>query len=324
MLKYLFFLMFLSLTAFGQDTVLFKDDFQDNRNNWKLWENSKEFYVNIEQGVLHLEKRNKNFDSRGCLWYSQKIDGFDTSKDFSIVLVGKFVSGGDIFEALDIQWGTLAEKNISTQSTLYQLNFFLDGNVRLDFFQSKWDNFNKVNVKEKLEEIAFNPEVFNKYEVSQESGFIRFKINGYEVFKQYVVPVKGNAIGFQHCLKCVWEIEELEVVQKNTLSESIENVMSVEEEGLRMFNENELVIYPNPFVDKFNVKFSLDKKEKVTVYLIDIKGHIVAQETRVLPEGNVDFTIEAAVTDGIYIVRLIAEDNNTLYKRIMRVGASRF
>ncbi|ADY51988.1 hypothetical protein Pedsa_1423 [Pseudopedobacter saltans DSM 12145] len=343
MRRLLFIIMLFSVSiAFSQDKVLLNENFTDNKNGWRLWPNSKEFHVDIQNGVLHLEKFNKNFDSRGCLWYAKQITDLNTADDFSLALDAKFVSGGDIFDVLDIQWGVISKGNIQTNSVLYQLNVFLDGSVRLDFFNSKWDNFSRVYIKDKLDQMSFNPREFNKYELIQSAGFIHLKINNVEVYKQYIVPIEGNVIGFQHCMKGAWEIDHLMVIQNNlrlatqktdfaeNLMDNMANIKTVtgeisgyiEDEGMRVFNKDELFIYPNPFVDKFNVNFYLAQKEKVDIYLINVVGELMKKETRVFPAGEVDFTMEAIVPDGIYIVRVVSESDNRLYKKIMRVGAN--
>lgn len=358
MIKYIFLpMLFLVTFSFGQQKILLIENFNDNRNGWDLKPSSKEFVVKIDRGVLHLEKRTKNFDNRGCLWYSKEIDGFDTSKDFSILVVAKQVAGGDFTDVLDIQWGVAAKGNISQKAMLYQLNIYMDGAIRLDFFQTKWDNFSMVNIKDKLEEISFNPKISNKYEVIQTDGFVSLEINGTEVYKQYIFPVEGNSIGFQHCLKGTWEIEDIAVSQllatPKTMTQSILDSMTivsadsvviakrnipqsilktstindatttnkpVENQGLIIFEKNELVIYPNPFKDAFNIKFDLDEDGSVTVFLISITGQVMKTETKSFKQGNIDFLMEANVPTGVYIVRVLTKNSKNIYKRIIRVG----
>jgi hypothetical protein len=353
-IKFFVFGMFFFVTlSYSQDKILLSENFNDNRNAWDLRPTAKEFKVNIEKGVLHLEKLHKNFDNRGCLWYFKEIDSFDTSKNFSIIVKAKQISGGDFTDVLDIQWGVSGEKNINEKAMLYQLNIFMDGAVRLDFFQKKWDNFSKVNIKNKLDEIGFNPKANNSYEVIQEDAFVSLKINGIEVYRQYVFPIEGNSIGFQHCLKGAWEFDQIVVSQLLPIARNMENNStnserikisntvndtitestdesgndvsvtsnSIEDQGLKIFKKEELVIYPNPFKEVFNVKFNLDEDGSVILYLFNISGQLMKTETKYFQKGELSFLMEVKnLPIGVYIVRVVTKNNKNLYKRIIRVA----
>lgn len=343
-------MLFFVTVNYGQEKIVIREDFNTNRNGWNTTPKSKEFKVNIEKGFLHLEKLHKNFDNRGCLWYSKEFNNFDTSKNFSIVVKAKRVSGGDFTNVLDIQWGVSGESNIKGKAMLYQLNIFIDGAVRLDFYQKKWDNFSKVSIKNKLDEIGFDPTANNSYEVLQEDGFVSLKINDIEVYKQYVFPIEGNAIGFQHCLKGAWDIDKIAITQLSPIVKNIENTSAeseriktvndtiiaivdnkvdsvsvisepVKDQGLRVFKKEELVIYPNPFNEAFNVQFNLDKEGAVIFYLFNINGQLMKTETKYFQKGDISFLMEASVPNGVYIVRVVTENNSNLYKKIMRVGS---
>ncbi len=349
-------LLFLATLTYGQEKILLNENFNNNKNGWDLRLSSKEFVVKIDKGVLHLEKLHKNFDNRGCLWYSKEINGFDASKDFSIKVDAKRISGGDFTDVLDIQWGVAAKGNINKKAMLYQLNIFMNGAVRLDFFQTKWDNFSKVNIKKKLDAIGFNPKASNEYEVVQRGAFVLLNINHVEVYKQYIFPVEGKSIGFQHCLKGAWEIDKIVVAQllplvektsqnkvdsskiafadsvvtvKNDTSKSFVKTAPnqdasvtnrpIENQGLKIFTKDELIIYPNPFKDAFNAKFDLDEDGDVSIFLINITGKIMKTETKFFKKGAVDFLMEADVPNGVYIVRVVTKNNKSLYKRIVRI-----
>ena len=354
MFKAIFILLLVSTTfCYGQEKILLNENFNNNARGWDLLPESKEFVVKIDKGVLHLEKLHKNFDSRGCLWYKKEIKGFDASKEFSIKVNAKQISGGDIFDVLDIQWGVAASGNINKKAMLYQLNIFMDGSVRLDFFHSKWDYFSRINIKAKLDAIGFDPKNNNKYEIIQKDAFVYLNINATEVYKQYVLPIEGKSIGFQHCLKGAWEIDKIVVSQLLTAkhkkvqnksdkiitaqSDSIletkrifrlKNItsidtsggnLSIQNDGLKIFTKEELVIYPNPFKDAFKVKFKLAEDGDVRIFLINITGQVMKTETKFFKQGEVDFLMKANVPSGVYIVRVVTKGNVSLYKRIIRV-----
>ncbi|HAH54494.1 MAG TPA: hypothetical protein DCM02_04210 [Flavobacterium sp.] len=355
--SHIFGILFFVTLCYGQEKIVLNENFNNNRNSWDLRPTSKEFKVTIEKGVLHLEKFHKNFDNRGCLWYSKEVEGFDTSKNFSIVVKAKQISNGDFTDVLDIQWGVSSKININKTAMLYQLNIFMSGEVRLDFFQKKWDNFNKVNIKKKLDEMDFDPKANNRYEILQEDAFVSLKINEKEVYKQYVFPIEGSSIGFQHCLKGAWEIDQIVVSQLLPISRNIvinetdslkiklvesqipnalnvttidnteltiNNVAAIskpiEEQGLKVFKKEELVIYPNPFKEAFNVKFNLDKDGSVDLYVFSIHGQLMKTENKYFHKGEQSFLVELNVPIGVYIVRVITKNNENLYKRIVRIA----
>ena len=75
--------MNLPIEALGQDRILLKEDFKNNKNKWRV-QNDSDFIVYVKKGKLHLEKLYKNFDRRGCLWYYKSIPGFNTLNNFHI------------------------------------------------------------------------------------------------------------------------------------------------------------------------------------------------------------------------------------------------
>ena len=192
---------------------IFEENFNDNTRRWSI-RNDTNFIVKIRDGVLHLEKLEKNFTHRGCQWYSKIIPGFNTLNNFSITYYIKFISGGDIFDEIDFLWGDMKrDAKGNSNSNIYQFNFFLKGEVRLNHFNSKWDYPPNRSIKHLLGS-NFDPHRSNKYELIQKDGFVYFQINGVEVLKQECNPISGNSIGFQQCLKSAWEIDKIEIRQQ--------------------------------------------------------------------------------------------------------------
>lgn len=195
-------LQFLSIDTFGQKKLL-EDNFKNNKNEWKL-RNDSNFLVEINDGVLHIEKREKNFISRGCLWYSRNIPGLNTQKDFSVTFWAKYISGGDIFDMIDFQWGESGKSvNGKLSSNLYQLSFHLKGEVKLDYFNRNWTYFVRKKI-DPLQDKGFDPKRLNKYELEQRDSFVIFRVNDKEVLKQFYQPIAGSSIGIQQCLKAAW------------------------------------------------------------------------------------------------------------------------
>jgi hypothetical protein len=148
-------------TASAQPKVLLADKFKNNKNGWRL-QNDTSFLVDIKDGVLHIEKFKKNYTDRGCLWYTKVINGLNTLEDFSITIYAKFISGGDVVDMIDMQWGTWDKKISSKVTSIYQLNFLLKGDVKLDYFNKTWNYSLRQKSKEILDRNLYRPNEYNK------------------------------------------------------------------------------------------------------------------------------------------------------------------
>ena len=308
MKKLLYCLLLSALTQplFSQNKILLEDDFKNNRNKWKL-RNDTDFVVNISNGFLHLEKKYKNYDRRGCLWYNRTIPNFNTAKNFSITIYAKLISGGDIFERFDVQWGYRDNSKINrTSDSLYQINLMLKGGLRLDYFNSKWNYNVHKNAQEILKGINFNAANINKYEVVQKDGIVTFLVNDKELLKHATNTIAGNFIGFQHCMKSVWEFDKI-IVQQQESIESIatDNTNPIELRG-EPAKQNEIKVYPNPFVNSFYVNFLLEQDATVQLTLLDMNGAILQQHSRKLQKGQQIIPLYADVPPGIYLIKVQA------------------
>jgi hypothetical protein len=312
MKKLLFCLLLTGLTPaiFCQEKILLEDDFVDNKNKWSFRKNS-DFVVDIRKGALYMEKLEKNFIRRGCLWYNKTIPQLNTLKDFSVTIYARFISGGDIFEMIDLQWGMRDQsKRVSGQvvkDNIYQLSLMLKGDVKLDYFNSKWNYFVRKNVQTILTANGFKPGYLNKYELLQKNGFVIFRVNDKELLKQATAPIPGNSIGFQQCMKSAWEIDKIIVRQLNTeitKNTTKDTTGTIALQAGKVPTLNGLKVYPNPFTNTFYVNFELHKEETVLLYLIDMNGAIVQQHTRKLLKGIHNIRLYADVIPGSYIVKV--------------------
>jgi len=284
---YLFMVGF-STAIFSQEKILLQDDFLNNKNGWKLQRDSN-FLVDIRNGALHLEKTEKNFTHRGCLWYNKTVPGLNTLEDFSITIYARFISGGDIFEMIDLQWGIRDPASIDRRNdNLYQLSLLFRGEVKLDYFNYKWNYYIRKNVKNILNENGFKPGVLNKYELAQQDGFVIFRVNDKELLKQLSDPIPGNSIGFQQCLKSAWEIDRITVRQLNIPdSKTIvaDTTATVQLDRDNATTGNGLKVYPNPFNNTLHINFELEKEETVHLSLIDINGAVLHEHSRKFTTG---------------------------------------
>jgi hypothetical protein len=310
---------FLQQVAFSQDKVLLKDDFRNNKNHWQL-EHDSSFLVTIKNGSLILQKFKKNYIDRGCLWYRKPIEGFNTLNNFSITLYAKFLSGGDIFDAIDLQWGNLEDNNRGGEAGgLYQLNLYYKGELALNYFDTSWTYFVKKQIKHSLDSLSFEPKKMNKYELVQLDGFVIFKINNVEIFKQLTPPIKGNSFGFQDCLKSAWEIDTILVKQLDVANKPafLSDTVTTNSSPISPDIPKELKVYPNPFSNIFHVQFGLDKDETVNILLIDINGEVVQSRTQKLQKGFQNLMFYADIPPGIYIIKVQAADE-TLSSKIIK------
>ena len=210
---------------FNDIDIIFKETFDDNRNDWDLKEDYADFSVNISEGNLNIEKLSKNRINNGCLWLSKQIDNFSTAKDFSIIFSAKILSYDDVFNGIDFQWGTINNPNQKT--ILYQINLGACGEIYLDYFDDKWTYLSRKNLISKIKSnkkicgvkysnqrypVKINE--YNKYEIAQVGNSCFLYINNIKVYSEKINVIKGNYIGIQQCLKSSWKIDYLVIRQK--------------------------------------------------------------------------------------------------------------
>jgi hypothetical protein len=232
-LKQIIFLLTLACCinlATAQEAILFQDDFNDNKNNWNL-HNDSNFLVKIENGALHLQKYEKNFIKRGCLWLSQEIPGFNTSTDFSITFYAKMIRSDDLFNLIDFQWGfrNFFGTNINGRDSMYQADFILDGRLHLNYFDKKWNYLYKIVLPDTTKKVAnttpivrnenyalpYRKDAFNKFEIIQKGDTCIIKVNDIEVLNKPIRKIYGNSIGIQQCLKSQWQMDKIIIRQDN-------------------------------------------------------------------------------------------------------------
>ncbi|MES2777572.1 MAG: T9SS type A sorting domain-containing protein [Bacteroidota bacterium] len=317
MIKFLPFLIiiFSGSTAISQGKVLLSENFKNNKNGWRL-ESDASFSVAINNGVLRWEKFKKNYDDRACLWYKKEVKDLNTSEDFSITVYAKFLSGGDIVDMFDIQWGAW-DKTISRKVTsIYQLNFLLKGDVKLDYFNAGWNYSLRKKAKEQLDRNLYRANEYNKYELVQKDGFVIFNINDKQYFKQFADPISGNTIGIQGCQKSAWEIDKIIVRQlksKTTIAADYNASLAVVDsiKPKRIIDEPALKVFPNPFANEFTVLVSIEKTSNVKIELLDIQANVMIQYDRKLEAGENNLRIYADVPPGTYVLKLTINNKVT-------------
>lgn len=297
--------LFFSVPCFSQKPIFF-DDFNDNRNGWKQYRGEHSL-VEVKNGVLHLQKFEKNFTDRGCLWYNKPIPGFNAAEDFSITFYAKYVSGGDIFDEIDFQWGETTNRSEKGNilGGLYQLQILFRGEVHLNYFASKWTYFIRKDV-DQLSSNSFNPHKFNRYDLIQQDSFIIVKVNNIEILRQLYTPIPGDGIGIQGCLKSAWEMDKITIKQKKNRDPLVivPTLPLTKMDVIPPSSSTDLKVSPNPFDKLFKVGFFLDKEEKVQLSLVDMNGIIIQQHSKTFPAGTNYMDMYADVPAGSYILKV--------------------
>lgn len=306
-----------------KSTLLFSDDFENNKNGWYL-RNDSSFKVDIQNGKLHIEKYIKNFTDRGCLWMRKEIPGFNTLEDFSITVYARNIYGDDVFNSFDIQWGVLDKRMSSKITSIYQLNYLYErGDVQLDYFNNGWDYSLRKEAKEIAQKNMYKPGAINKYEIIQQDGFVILKINDQQYFKQYAKPVAGNSIGFQRCLKSAWEIDKIMIHQLAKTNNIVlaDTAASAQPLAATQFKNNatgdiQIAAFPNPFTEQLNVQFLVENNGMVVIDLYNINGVSVLQYKKSYTAGMQNVQLYADVPAGTYILKVTAANKSGTVKLV--------
>ncbi len=181
---------------------VFRENFNDNRNNWPI-KNTDIFNVNVANGRLNVEKFMKNKEYFGCLWYSKTIQGLYTNLDFTMQFDVKIIKELDDYNSFEISWGSPIPDGF-----FYQFSFTNTGSFRFDRF-SAYDDKKWLNTPQLLKPGIVKPQEFNHVKISQRSDSCFVYVNQALIFKKKIMPVYGRQIGFLHCQKMAWELDNL-------------------------------------------------------------------------------------------------------------------
>ena len=174
-----FALLWISFSQ-AQQQIVFEDDFSDHLKDWRLIR-TKEFTVNLNDGVLNFGKKTSNRINSGCLWYKRTINQFFAERDFSIAFDAKGVQSESNTHLFDFQWGKLQEYDGVTKKLIYQLDFFKD-KLRLGRFELrkgwKYYSWSTDLLNPSVNQFHLERDNFNHYEIIQKDNLLTVKING--------------------------------------------------------------------------------------------------------------------------------------------------
>ena len=171
--------LFISTQVFSQLSVVFRDDFANNNNYWKIFDNT-EASCKIESGYLIFNQKKKGS------WYLEMKDVYiNPVYDFNIEAKMKHLSGSN--SGYGLIWGS------SGWSNCFYFDVFSDG------FFSVWEY--KDGIKTIIKEKTANAKIKPKGEenilgVEKSGGRMYFYINGEKVFMTYFRNFLGTNIGF--------------------------------------------------------------------------------------------------------------------------------
>lgn len=191
----------------GTATLIFTDDFNDNRNKWTI-SNKTDIFSTIESGFLYVESKN-NYKIPMLIKYK-----IDQDEDFILESKFKLVSG-DNNSGQGIIWGFKDWDNyfsfIISDDGYYEIFAYNDG-LRFDL-SDKWV---------KSDYIKQNNE-WNKLQLNKYDDKIIFSINSHIVKKTDFYSFKGNNIGFFVGPNRKIKIDHLTVKQKLDISDKSGN-----------------------------------------------------------------------------------------------------
>ncbi len=183
--------------ASSQKTLIFSDDFADNKNDWPVGTFGDGHRVGkIENGYYHWESTPQN-DQAGTSHITIDVD---QSKDFEIESKIRFVKGKQ--SSLNaLLWG-LKKKPYADYA------FGFNGNQEFDIskYQKEYTKFVQWRSSTYL-----NRDGYNKLTIRKLKGTFYFFINEYLVHSMPFAPFFGDRFGFQAAEKTVINVDYLKV-----------------------------------------------------------------------------------------------------------------
>jgi hypothetical protein len=87
---------------------------------------------------------------------------------------------------------------------------------------------------------------------------------------------------------------------------------------IKMINKNELIVFPNPSIEKFNISFFLNNNDKVKLTILNSLGQIIYNTEKAYSSGLVNEKIDFKnINKGIYFIILKSDELNQKTKIII-------
>lgn len=178
-------------------TVIFFDDFNNNKNKWTVADNKNE-RSDIDSGFYYLTAKGHAYGE------AQEVK-IDTRKNFEIEARIKILNGNSdhkIYYSM-LFWGREAMNG-------YYFTFARDGFASVERCNGK--NQSDCIIKSgSLQKTMLNPNEFNVYTIRKTGSTYSFYINGTQFYEMSFTPFFGNLIGFGAGRKVSLAIDYLRV-----------------------------------------------------------------------------------------------------------------
>jgi hypothetical protein len=172
---------------------IFRDDFDDNRNNWRI-HNNDTVVTSISNGYLNFQN--------GTVYSGYYIDfpiPFDATKDFTITSSITKISLADDW-GFGVVWG-------ASNGKMFQMMITQTGFYKIE----NWDGTTDVIIKDWSKCVV---NATNKIQIFKQGGTYFFFLNDVNVFSCPFQPLYGHGIGFVvFNQKDAIEVDYLEVDQ---------------------------------------------------------------------------------------------------------------
>lgn len=104
----------------------------------------------------------------------------------------------------------------------------------------------------------------------------------------------------------------------SSICESVVEVDDVSSSNEMASDNLEFNVYPNPFNDKLNLSFELDRQESLLIEIFDANGSLITSQRNTFSKGQVDLQFSEFSTSGIYFIRIQGE-NILLHQKVTRI-----
>jgi hypothetical protein len=179
-------------------TVIFFDDFSDNKNNWRIRYDRKR-RTTIKNGYYYIE----SFSSMPKT--ETKIINFDENKNFEIETRIKFVKGNEK-KANYLNWGRASSKS----SNCYKYGFSASNSYRIDQYRGK-DKGSFSTYINKTNPSLVNDKEYNKFTIRKFDSTYYFFLNEKCVHSMPFVSFFGHKIGFSVASNSVIHVDYLSI-----------------------------------------------------------------------------------------------------------------
>ncbi|MDP3928388.1 MAG: T9SS type A sorting domain-containing protein, partial [Bacteroidota bacterium] len=174
----------------------------------------------------------------------------------------------------------------------------IEGNVLLNW-NTSWEQNNKGFMIER----STNKLLFESV------GFVSGIGNSHSINKYQFID--KNAFEMAQTNQLYYRLKQIDFDGKYSYS----NVLTIGNQNL--FN-NEVTVFPNPFINAIHIAFNAENATNVTVNIVDMHGKLVFQENRTIQNGISELLFEPnqSLASGVYLMQLNIDGKSKILKLI--------